>query len=404
MGKINPIKTAKTPFMVNMTTNAHPLTVAPEGLLPLCADMATDLPQAVRLQRLVDLTRAQFSCGAVALLRLEEDRLRPVAVTGLVSDAGPALCRGPAPAPGGHPGAARGHLLRARQPAARPLRRPARLLVGEPLPVHDCMGVALWRAAPGAMLTLDALTTGTFSARRASAWRAACHGGAVVRMARLEHGCAPAHGRHRRHWGDDVLCARPRWRRRGRDRRRKPGPQSACCTSWPWSPNPTYRCCCWARPASAKSCSRACCTSSRAAQPAHGACQLRGPARIAGRERTLRPCARRVLGRRQRPAWPHRGRRGRHAVPWTKWASCPVPCRQNCCARCKTARSSAWAPTARAACMCASSPPPTATCARSPAAPSAPTSTTACRSTLCPSPLRERGNDDAAAGPAAFWS
>ena len=37
-----------------MTTNAHPLTVAPEGLLPLCADMATDLPQAVRLQRLVD--------------------------------------------------------------------------------------------------------------------------------------------------------------------------------------------------------------------------------------------------------------------------------------------------------------------------------------------------------------
>ena len=36
-----------------MTTNTHPLTVAPEGLLPLCADMATDLPQAVRLQRLV---------------------------------------------------------------------------------------------------------------------------------------------------------------------------------------------------------------------------------------------------------------------------------------------------------------------------------------------------------------
>ena len=56
--------------MVFMTTNAHPLTVAPEGLLPLCADMATDLPQAVRLQRLVDHLRARFHCGAVALLQL----------------------------------------------------------------------------------------------------------------------------------------------------------------------------------------------------------------------------------------------------------------------------------------------------------------------------------------------
>ena len=54
---------------------------------PLLADLATDLPQAVRLQRLVDHLRTRFHCGAVALLQLEEDHLRPVAVEGLVRDA-----------------------------------------------------------------------------------------------------------------------------------------------------------------------------------------------------------------------------------------------------------------------------------------------------------------------------
>ena len=36
-------------------------------------------------------------------------------------------------------------------------------LVGEPLPVHDCMGVSLWvDGQPWGVLTLDALQTGTF--------------------------------------------------------------------------------------------------------------------------------------------------------------------------------------------------------------------------------------------------
>ena len=43
---------------------------------PLLADLSTDLPQAVRLQRLVDHLRARFHCGAVALLQLEQDHLR----------------------------------------------------------------------------------------------------------------------------------------------------------------------------------------------------------------------------------------------------------------------------------------------------------------------------------------
>eukprot|EP01036_Dinobryon_divergens_P038337 gene38337-50322_t len=54
---------------------------------PLLADLATDLPQAVRLQRLVAHLRDRFHCGAVALLQLEEDHLRPVAVEGLVREA-----------------------------------------------------------------------------------------------------------------------------------------------------------------------------------------------------------------------------------------------------------------------------------------------------------------------------
>ncbi len=53
----------------------------------LLADLVADLPHAVRLQRLVSALRAFFGCGAVALLRLEEEHLRPVAVDGLVRDA-----------------------------------------------------------------------------------------------------------------------------------------------------------------------------------------------------------------------------------------------------------------------------------------------------------------------------
>ena len=53
----------------------------------LLADLVTELPHAIRLQRLVATLRAHFRCGAVALLRLDGDSLRPVAVDGLVRDA-----------------------------------------------------------------------------------------------------------------------------------------------------------------------------------------------------------------------------------------------------------------------------------------------------------------------------
>ena len=50
----------------------------------LLADLANELPAAVRLQRLVSTLRHHFHGGAVALLRLEGEHLRPLAVDGLV--------------------------------------------------------------------------------------------------------------------------------------------------------------------------------------------------------------------------------------------------------------------------------------------------------------------------------
>ena len=51
---------------------------------PWLVDLATEMPPQQRLQRLIGGLRAHFCCGAVALLRLEEGHLRPMAVDGLV--------------------------------------------------------------------------------------------------------------------------------------------------------------------------------------------------------------------------------------------------------------------------------------------------------------------------------
>ena len=62
--------------------------MTPSSLHPLLLpDLVADLPVAVRLQRLVGSLRAHFGCGAVALLQLDGDHLRPVAMAGLASDA-----------------------------------------------------------------------------------------------------------------------------------------------------------------------------------------------------------------------------------------------------------------------------------------------------------------------------
>lgn len=132
----------------------------------LLADLVADLPPAVRMQRLVGSLRSHFRCGAVALLRLEEDHLRPIAVDGLVRDA-----LGRRFVVGQHPRLA---AILARRGVTcfhhdSTLPDPYDGLIdeqaGAPLPVHDCMGVSLhvegqlWGA-----LTLDTLKIGTFDA------------------------------------------------------------------------------------------------------------------------------------------------------------------------------------------------------------------------------------------------
>ena len=133
----------------------------------LLTDLVADLPQAVRLQRLVSSLRTHFRCGAVALLQLQEEHLRPVAVDGLVRDAL------------GRRFAVRQHPRLAAILARRgvtcfhqdsTLPDPYDGLIderaGEPLPVHDCMGTSLHvEGQPWGVLTLDALKVGTFDAQ-----------------------------------------------------------------------------------------------------------------------------------------------------------------------------------------------------------------------------------------------
>lgn len=132
----------------------------------LVADLVTELPAAVRLQRLVSTLRSHFSCGAVALLKLEQDVLKPVALHGLVKEA-----QGRRFVVSQHPRLAA--ILASRNPVrfepASELPDPYDGLLceqpGKALPVHDCMGIALYTEGRcWGVLTLDALVAGSFSA------------------------------------------------------------------------------------------------------------------------------------------------------------------------------------------------------------------------------------------------
>jgi anaerobic nitric oxide reductase transcription regulator len=136
----------------------------------LLADLVADLPPAVRLQRLVSSLRTHFRCGAVALLQLEEDHLRPIAVDGLTQDA-----LGRRFAVQQHPRLA---AILARRGVTcfhhdstlpDPYDGLINGMAGEPLPVHDCMGTSLHiEGRPWGVLTLDALEVGTFDAEAQS--------------------------------------------------------------------------------------------------------------------------------------------------------------------------------------------------------------------------------------------
>lgn len=155
----------------------------------LMADLVADLPQAVRLQNLVSTLRTQFCCGAVALLRLEEAYLRPIAVDGLVRDA-----LGRRFAMSQHPRLA---AILSRHDVTcfdhdstlpDPYDGLIENRVGEPLPVHDCMGVSLHvEGQPWGVITLDALQVGAFDqAARDCLRQYSALIEASIRMTRLE--------------------------------------------------------------------------------------------------------------------------------------------------------------------------------------------------------------------------
>ncbi|MDR4126925.1 nitric oxide reductase transcriptional regulator NorR [Yanghanlia caeni] len=133
----------------------------------ILADLVTALPDAVRLQRIVHTVRQHFRSDAVGLLRLDEGSLRLVAAAGLAHDA---LGRRFAVAE--HPRFAT--ILARREPTwfepGSVLPDPYDGLLddrrGEPLPVHDCLGMSLYvEGKLWGALTLDALQTGTFDAQ-----------------------------------------------------------------------------------------------------------------------------------------------------------------------------------------------------------------------------------------------
>lgn len=155
----------------------------------LLADLTADLTQPIRMQRLVGALRAHFRCGAVALLQLEGDHLRPMAVDGVVPDA---LGRSFAVALHPRLAAILAHSGPIVFPHDSTLPDPYDGLidshVGEPLPVHDCMGTRLEvEGRTWGVLTLDALAVGTFdAAAQLELQRLKSAVEATVRVTRLE--------------------------------------------------------------------------------------------------------------------------------------------------------------------------------------------------------------------------
>ena len=56
------------------------------AVIPLIADLAQDMPERERMRRLLAALRALLPADAVALLRLEGECLRPMAIDGLMPD------------------------------------------------------------------------------------------------------------------------------------------------------------------------------------------------------------------------------------------------------------------------------------------------------------------------------
>ncbi|MFT3805073.1 MAG: nitric oxide reductase transcriptional regulator NorR [Burkholderiaceae bacterium] len=131
----------------------------------LVADLSRQLPDARRFGRLLEAVRRSFPCDATALLRLDGDRLRALAIDGLSADTMGRTFR-----LGDQPRLA--EILRHDGPLrfAADSRLPDPfdgLVLGQQagLEVHDCMGCTLYvEGAPWGLLTIDALGAGRFGA------------------------------------------------------------------------------------------------------------------------------------------------------------------------------------------------------------------------------------------------
>ena len=143
--------------------NGNDMTSFSGTLISIVEDLSRDLPANERYPRLLQAMLNIFPCDAAALLHLEGEVLRPLAVDGLSDDTmgrrfnvseNPRLAR----------------LLHSRQP----VRFPSDSALPDPydglvetednlLHVHDCMGFSLYiDDHPWGVLTLDAMKPGTF--------------------------------------------------------------------------------------------------------------------------------------------------------------------------------------------------------------------------------------------------
>ncbi len=129
-----------------------------DALLPVLDDLARDLEPHERYRRLLDACHALLPCDAIALLRLDQGHLVPVAARGLLPDV---LGRRFALSEQPRLAAILQNTGPLRFAADSPLPDPYDGLVAGlhgHLPIHDCLGCPVWLDdRPWGVLTLDTL-------------------------------------------------------------------------------------------------------------------------------------------------------------------------------------------------------------------------------------------------------